>query len=213
VDGDGLTRQRNAIADYAASAGLSLVEEFADEGVSGTKPLAERPGLSALLARVLGNGVRIVVVEKADRLARDLIEAELILRELGKVGVRVFEAEDGNDLTAGNDANPTAKLIRQVLGAVAEFEKSGLVAKMRAARDRIRAERGRCEGPRPYGELPGESGGLERIKQLARKPRGKPRRSLAEIAAALNSEGVPTRGGGPWSRSSVQVVMRRLAAK
>lgn len=42
--------------------------------------------------------MRLVVVDKADRLARDLIEAELILRELGKVGVRVFEAEDGNDL-------------------------------------------------------------------------------------------------------------------
>lgn len=201
------------VAKFAASAGISVVEEFTDEGISGTKPLAQRPGLSALLARILSNGVRLVLVEKADRLARDLIEAELILRELSKAGVQVFEAEGGHDLSAGDDANPTAKLIRQVLGAVAEFEKSALVAKLRAARDRVRVERGRCEGPAPYGELPGEADGLERIKQLARKPRGKPRRSLAEIAATLNAEGVPTRGGGPWSRSSVQVVMRRLAAK
>ena len=197
------------IAKFAASAGVSVVEEFTDEGVSGTRPLADRPGLSALLARILGNGVRVVLVEKADRLARDLIEAELILRELSKAGVQVIEAEGGHDLSAGDDANPTAKLIRQVLGAVAEFEKSALVAKLRAARNRVRAERGRCEGPAPYGELPEEAAGLTRLLQLARKPRGKPRRSLREIARILDEEGVPTRTGAAWSASSVQLILRR----
>ncbi|MEZ5989856.1 MAG: recombinase family protein [Planctomycetota bacterium] len=209
VEGDGFPRQRKVIAKFAASAGVSVVEEFTDEGVSGTKPLAQRPGLSALLARILSNGVRLVLVEKADRLARDLIEAELILRELSKAGVQVIEAEGGHDLSAGDDANPTAKLIRQVLGAVAEFEKSALVAKLRAARDRVRAERGRCEGPVPYGKLPGEADGLSRLLLLARKPRGKPRRSLREIARILDEEGVPTRTGAAWSASSVQLILRR----
>lgn len=209
VEGDGLSRQRDAIAAYAVKAGLDVVEEFADEGVSGTRPLAERPGLSALLARILGNGIRTVIVERADRLARDLIEAELILRELTKVGVQIIEAEGGHNLSDGDDANPTAKLIRQVLGAVAEFEKSALVGKLRAARDRKRRETGRCEGPVPYGEQAGEEAGLQQVLALAKKPRGKPRRSLREIVAVLNEEGVPTRTGVPWSVSSVQSVLRR----
>ncbi|MCK5941803.1 MAG: recombinase family protein [Planctomycetes bacterium] len=209
VEGDGFPRQREKIAEFAAKSGIEVVAEFLDEGVSGTTSLADRPGLSALLQRLLGNGVRLVLVEKADRLARDLVEAELILRELSRVGVTVMEAEGGNNLSAGDASNPTAKLVRQILAVVAEFDKDALVSKLRAARNRIRAQRGRCEGPRPYGELPGEVEGLERVRQLARKPRGKPRRSLAEIAAALNAEGVPTRGGGPWSRSSVQAVLRR----
>lgn len=209
VDGDGLSRQRDAIVAHAAKVGMTVVAEFTDEGVSGTKPLGERPGLTALFAKIMSNGVRVVFVEKADRLARDLIEGELILREFRNAEVRVVEVEGGHDLTAGDDENPTAKLIRQVLGAVSEFEKSALVTKLRAARDRKRRETGRCEGPLPYGEQPGEEAGLQRVLALAKKPRGKPRRSLREIIAVLNEEGVPTRTGVPWSVSSVQSVLRR----
>ena len=209
VEGDGFPRQREVIAAFADKSDLEVVGEFCDEGVSGSKPLAERPGLSALLERILKNGVRVVLVEKADRLARDLIEAGLILREMRRLDVQVIEAEAGNDLTAGSQGNPTAELIQQVLGAVAQFEKSALVAKLRAARDRVRAERGRCEGPVPYGELPGEADGLSRLLLLARKPRGKPRRSLREIARILDEEGVPTRTGAAWSASSVQLILRR----
>lgn len=53
---DGFPRQRAAVARRAKVMGLELVEEFADEGVSGTLPPSERPGLSGLFERVLGNG-------------------------------------------------------------------------------------------------------------------------------------------------------------
>ena len=72
VHGGGFPRQRDAVARRAAAMGAEVIAEFADEGGSGTLPLAERPGLSALLDRVLGNGMRLVLVEKADRLAREL---------------------------------------------------------------------------------------------------------------------------------------------
>ena len=60
-----------------------------------------------------------------------------------------MEVENGTHLTEGDESNATANLIRQVLGAVAEFEKTALVGKLRAARARERRETGRCEGPRP----------------------------------------------------------------
>ena len=48
---------------------------------------------------------------------------------------------------------PTAVLVRQVLGAVAQFEKTSLVAKLKAARDRKKAATGKCGGRRSYFEL------------------------------------------------------------
>lgn len=44
------------------------------------------------------------------------------------------------------DDGPTSKLIRQILGAVSEFDKAMNVAKLKGARDRARRERGKCGG-------------------------------------------------------------------
>lgn len=205
VDGDGFTRQRECIAARADALGLVLVDEYRDEGVSGTTSLGERPGLSALLERVLSNGVRVLLVEKADRLARDLIAGELILREFRTAGVRVVECESGTDLTDGDESNPTATLIRQVLGAVAEFEKSALVAKLRAARERKRRETGRCEGRKPY---PDDV--VRTIKRLRRKnPATGKVRGYGEIAKELDRLGIPTKSGKPWNRGTVESILGR----
>jgi len=208
VHGDGFPRQRSAVAKYAKSNRLAIVAEFRDEGVSGTLPVQEREGFAALVERIASNGVRVVIVEKADRLARDLIESELGLRILRDLGVRVIEAEGGTDLTDGND-NPTAVLIRQVLGAVSEFEKSALVSKLRAARTRKRRETGRCEGVKPYGELAGEAEALAHAKRLRRKsPKTGRRRSYAQIAVKLEAEEHPTRSGKPWTAEIVRGLLR-----
>ena len=211
VDGDGFHRQRESVQERARALGLKIVQEFRDAGVSGTKALQDRPGLAALVEHVSGNGVRTVLVEKADRLARDLIEGELILRELRSAGVRVIEAEGGTDLTEG-EGNPTAKLIRQVLGAVAEFEKSAMVQKLAAARRRARKARGRCEGPSPFGQLPGEHAALQDLLRLARRRNGK-RLSAAEIARRMDELGRKPRRSKRWSRSSVSVILRRVRRK
>src|SRR5450759_1925822 len=171
IDGDGLPRQRAAIARYAKVNGVEVVDEFTDAGVSGTKELEHRDGLSDLMASIRSNGTRLVLVERADRLARDLMVSEVLLGEFRKLGVQVIAADSGTDLTVGDD-DPTRVLIRQVLGAVAQFEKAALVAKLRAARIRRRRTAGRCEGPKPYGTKPDEAEVLATIRKLHRKPRG-----------------------------------------
>jgi DNA invertase Pin-like site-specific DNA recombinase len=208
VGGDGFPRQRAGVAAFAAAKGIEVVDEFRDEGVSGTLGLADRPGLTALLEAAMAGGISIVLVEKADRLARDLVESELLLRTFREREIRVIEADGGNDLTSDSDASPTAVLIRQVLGAISQWEKSGLVAKLRAARDRVRSQRGRCEGPPAYGARAEEAAGLKRLLEVATDRDGRPR-SLAEIAATLNAERVPTRTGRPWARSTVQTLLAR----
>src|SRR5262245_30728619 len=189
VDGDGLRRQRDAIHRFATANGFTVVEEFCDPGISGTTDLAARPGLAALLDRVESNGVKVVLIERADRLARDLMVNEVIVDQLSRAGARVLTA-DGADLSSADD-DPTRTLIRQVLAAVAQFEKSVIVLKLRAARDRKRRREGRCEGRKPFGTRTGEAAALERIRALRRKPKGRTRLSIAAIASALNEERIP----------------------
>jgi len=208
LDGSGLERQREAILRYARANRLDVVEWFEDV-VTGTSDLADRKGLAALLDRVQSNGVKLVLVERADRLARELLVSEVILGQFRDLGVKVVAADGGGELTVGED-DPTRKLIRQVLGAVAEFDKSVIVLKLRAARERIRAKAGRCEGRKPYGTRPGEARVLRRIRELRRKPRGEARLSCAAVADVLNREGLPTRQGGLWKPGSVHAIVKRL---
>jgi hypothetical protein len=76
ADKDSERRQRSAIEAYAKRAGITVVEWFYDPAVSGADPIEARPGFSALLDRIEGNGVRVVLIEDASRFARDLIAQE-----------------------------------------------------------------------------------------------------------------------------------------
>ena len=208
VDGDTWARQTAAIAKYAKANGLEVVDEFRDAGVSGTKDLDNRPGLAALLDRIESNGARVVLLENATRLARDLMVGEVILQQLTTAGCKVIAADSGTDLTADTN-DPTRRLIRQVLGAVAEFDRRVTVMKLRAARERKRSRGERCEGRKPFGTFPGEAGTLARIRELRRKPPHGRRRSLQQVCDALNGEGRPTRSGKPWTKQVINRIMGR----
>src|SRR6516164_5725480 len=88
---------------------------------------------------------------------------------------------------------PTRILVRQMMGAVAQYEKSQIVLKLRGARMRKRAKEGRCEGRKPYGYYEGEAAALERLKALRAEGLG-----FDRIAARMNEEGISTRTGKPW---------------
>jgi DNA invertase Pin-like site-specific DNA recombinase len=150
----------------------------------------------------------LVLVERADRLARDLMVGEIILKDFREAGAVVITADSGVDLTA-NDGDPTRILIRQVLAAVAQFDKSVTVLKLRAARDRIRRQKGRCEGRKPFGTRPGEQATLERMRALRRKPKGENRMGYHRIAHTLNAESLPSRSSKPWSAMSVSRILSR----
>jgi DNA invertase Pin-like site-specific DNA recombinase len=204
--GDGFPRQRAAVNRYVKENGYQLLEEFSDAGVSGATDLDDRPGLAALLDRVESNGVKTVLIENASRLARDLMVQEVILGRFHEAGVRVIAADSGTDMSVA-DGDPTRTLIRQVLGAVAQFEKAVLVLKLRAARDRIRRKQGWCEGAKAYGDYPGEAATVERMRKLRRKPVKGRRASLADVAATLNAEGFRNRAGREWSARMVWHVL------
>jgi len=210
VEGDGFPRQRATINRQAKSIGAKIVQEFADEGISGASDLDERPALLALFSAIEGNGIRTVIVERADRLARDVLVSEVLLAKFRKLGVVLIDGESGAELTTNDPDNPTGTLIRQILSVIAQFEKTSIVAKLKKARARKRAEDGRCEGRKPFGDRPGEELAIERMKLLRRKQQGKERRmSFAKIAEAMNDEGFQTRTGARWKASTVQQILKR----
>jgi DNA invertase Pin-like site-specific DNA recombinase len=149
VDGDGFFRQKEAIEEFCRVHGLTLTGLVREEGVSGT--LEDRPALTNLLA----DDPDVIIIERMDRLARDLMVQELLIREMVKSGIKLYSADQGGLIDIADDtADPTRKMIRQICGAFAEFEKSSLVLKLKKARIRTRLLKGRCEGRLPFGHSP-----------------------------------------------------------
>src|SRR5438552_16878476 len=87
-DRDGIPRQKSAIRKWAAANGVRIVRWFEDS-VSGKKDLDNRPALQGLMAALHGNGVTLVVIEKLDRLARDLMIQESIIADLQRNGFEI----------------------------------------------------------------------------------------------------------------------------
>lgn len=205
IDGDTWERQSEAIAAYADANRVLVSNDFRDEGISGKTELEGRSGLTALLGYLEENPTcKLVLVESSDRLARDSLVAEILIREFQKLGVKVIAASGGVDLTSGDDVNPTAKLIRQILASIAEFDRCVTVNKLRAARERIKAKEGKCEGQKSFGELPGESKALKEMK--VQKALG---RSAEQIAKHLTFHQYKTRAGGPWHPATVAKILSR----
>jgi len=205
IDGDGFKRQSETINRYAKTNRIDIAQEFRDKGVSGTKEALDRPGLTDLFVAIKANGVRLVLVENATRVARDLMVSEIILAEFRKLGVKVISADGGVDLTLGND-DPTGKLVRQILAAVSEWEKCLIVQKLRASRLRIRRGGQRCEGRKPFGVTPEERAVVERMIAMRME-----KKSFVDIAAVLNAEGIPTRTGPgtKWHPTQIQRILNR----
>ena len=95
-------------------------------------------------------------------------------------------------------------MIRQLFGVVAQYEKSMIVLKLKAARQRMKAKTGACEGHKPYGYYPGESVVLGRMKAL--KSEGM---TTVAISQTLNSEGHRTRSNGVWLQPTVSKILKR----
>jgi DNA invertase Pin-like site-specific DNA recombinase len=198
LDGDGFPRQREAIERYAAANGIRIVKWFEERAVCGATEWENRPAWSEMVQHL--NGVRTIVIECLNRLARELFIQEYILRDLKQRGVTLVSAMEP-DL----DSDPGRVLFRQMMGAIAQYDRTMVVLKLKAARKRMKASEGRCEGRKPYGDRPGEQAVIERIREA--RAAGQ---AFDAIAAALNAEGVGTRTAGKrWFGSTVAKIMRR----
>jgi hypothetical protein len=126
-----------------------------------------------------------------------LMVQEVGFSRLQELGVKLIAADSP---TAFLDDTPTAKLVRQLLGAVSEFDKTMLVAKLKAARDRKLAKGQKCGGRKSYSESNPPLVAL--AKQLASE-----RKSLRKISAELAAQGHVTPRGLAYSASAVKAML------
>ena len=122
---------------------------FRDEGQSGSNGLDSRVGLAEALAALKDHPGAQLVVYRLDRLARDLILQETLVERLRNEGTPVRSASEP-DLDTDTD-DPTKTLIRQIVGAVSQYERTVIRGRMMAGKAAKRAAGGYVGGTVPYG--------------------------------------------------------------
>lgn len=207
VQGDGFRRQTQAINAYAKTNGVELVRIFREGGVSGTAEEHERPAFMEMMTAILSNGVRTVIVEGLDRLAREYRVQENLLVFMAAHGVALIAARTGENVTEALQADPMRKALVQVQGVFAELEKNTLVQKLRQAREQKRLVAGKCEGRKPASELRPEL--LAEVRRLRRAKPGQRRLTFAQIAERLNADGVVGMNGQTFTAPALQSLIYR----
>jgi hypothetical protein len=102
-------------------------------------------------------------------------------------------------------------MVRQILAAVSQFEKTSAVLKLRSARKVLRAKNGKCEGRKKYGEEdPREMEVVALVKNLRRKKPKQKRMTYQQIADELISRKISTRNGNlSWTPTAIRRILVR----
>jgi DNA invertase Pin-like site-specific DNA recombinase len=216
---DSLVAQEEACRTWAGANGHEVIELRSDQGLSGSRPVDERPGLAAALLAIEEDDhpAEGLIVQNLDRLARQLHVQEAALARVWQASGSAFETCDG-EVRSDDPDDPQRTFLRQVLGAAAQLERGMIAARLRRGRRRKRERGGysggwtvplgyRVEGEGRVAQLvpdPDDEPVIERIIELRQS--GK---TLAEVADRLNVEGAPTKRGGNWHAASVRRVLIR----
>jgi site-specific DNA recombinase len=203
--------QLEALRGYAAKNGMEIVEEFTDEGYSGAR--LDRPALDRMRDLAERQGFEVLLTYCTDRLARKFVLQALILDELERFGVKTIFLEGG----AADD--PLSKLMHQITGAVAEFERAKITERYR----RGKLYRARCgeivspDVPFGYVKIPRRDGvpahaeieeGEASVVRRIFDDYVKRNHTVRQIAKQLTVDRTPTpRNSGQWSWSAVDRIL------
>ena len=207
--------QLEALRNYAAQNGMEIVEEFTDEGYSGTR--LDRPALDRMRDLAERRGFEVLLTYCTDRLARKFVLQALILEEMERFGVKTIFLEGG----AADD--PLSKLMHQITGAVAEFERTKIIERNR----RGKLYRARCgevitwRAPFGYVRIPRRDGVAPHVEIDENKAvvvrrifnlYAKQGWTVRQIAKQLTLQGTPAPGGGrEWNFYTVDRILHNEA--
>ncbi len=143
TDDQTVAPQLDALRDYARARGLEVVEEYLDEGVSGSKD--RRPALDEMMAKARRRSFDSVAVVKLDRLARSTRHLTQLAAELEALGVDLIVIDQGIDTST-----PAGRLLFNVLAAIGEFELDMIRERTRAGLRAARKRGARLGRPRVH---------------------------------------------------------------
>src|SRR5215212_4735253 len=212
--------QREFLQEYCRLYNLEVAQIYADDGVSGTIPLHERPEGRRLLEDAKGGEFSTVLVYRLDRLGRSLMVTVDAHDRLQAFGVALKSATEPIDTS-----NPSGRLIFQMLASFAEFERASIRERTQAGLHRA-LRNGKQLGMIPYGYDIAPDGSFVIVEDEAQRVA----EIIANIAAGatlyseaerLNDEGVPSPGskyrgkprkyGSMWRVPTVQGIVKRGA--
>jgi len=142
TDGQTVANQRRELHAVAERHGWNVVDEFADEGISGAKGRDKRPGYDQLHRGIVRREFDMVAAWSVDRLGRSLQDLVAFLAELHAKGVDLYLHQQGLDT-----ATPAGKAMFQMMGVFAEFERAMIVERVKAGLGRARAQGKRLGRP------------------------------------------------------------------
>jgi site-specific DNA recombinase len=178
-----------------------------------TGTVIDRPALTRLLRDAKVGRFDVLLVYRVDRLARSIRGLAQIIDELDQAGVIFRSATEPFDT-----GTPAGRMMVQMLGVFAEFERALIVERITAGLERKAARGGWCGGRRPYGlDI------AENRDHLQRNPTEAPlipvifdryvnsQHGSSMLAKWLNESGYRTKSGRLWSAASVITVLRNRA--
>ncbi len=203
-----LEAQAKRLEAYVTSQGdWELVRTFSDQ-VSGAT--LERPALTRALREAQARRFDLLLVYRVDRLARSVRGLAQILEDLDTAGVAFRSATEPFDT-----ATPAGRMMVQMLGVFAEFERATIIDRVIAGMERKAANGGWCGGALPYGYAFEKGSDFLIVNEqqaplVARIFDLYTRRKLGARAIAnwLNEHGHRTKAGRPWSHVAVLTVLR-----
>ena len=141
LNGQDPEMQLAKLREYASRRGWTITGEYIDQGVSGSKE--SRPELNRLTADAHRRAFDAVLVWKIDRFGRSLRHLVNALADLCAYGVAFVSFRDNLDLST-----PSGRLMFQIIGAMAEFERSLIQERVKAGLRNARAKGKRFGRPR-----------------------------------------------------------------
>jgi len=208
-EGVSIEQQIARLTKYCEGLGLGIAVVFREESVSGSTPLAERPGGAQLLNMIASGQVQHVVALKLDRLFRDTIDALSHVPAWDSQGVAFHLVDQGGQSI--NSGSAMGKAMLTVMAMFAELERGLISERTAAALQHLKTQH------RPYcRELYGyDRQGAKLVKNpteqaIIRRIFRQHKRglSLAAIARNLTAERVATkRGGTRWYPSTVRAIL------
>jgi DNA invertase Pin-like site-specific DNA recombinase len=148
------------LTDIAKARGWQIVATFNDAGISGAKGRKDRPGLDAMLKEAQRGAFDVVMAWSIDRVGRSLIDLLGTIQHLEACKVDLYLDQQAIDTTT-----PAGKLMFQVTGAFAEFERSMIRERVHAGLKRAVAN-GKTLGRRPVEDDPEGAAKVRKARKL-----------------------------------------------
>jgi len=214
IDGTSLKSQADQIRGYAAMKGLELEAVLTDAGISGGRPISERPEGSRLVGMVESREIEAIIITKLDRGFRSTVDCLQTVQAWERKGIALHIVDMGG--SAVDTTSPAGRFMLTVLVAAAEMERGRIRERCNEGR-RIRRAQGFRVGEVPFGfsladdgKTLVECGEEQEAITLALDLRGQGY-SASGIAAELNRRGIETKKGCQWGHRQVIRLLKRAA--